>query len=165
MTTLDANSTAGILADDAATVGSGFVPPPQGRAAAKNHGQPIGVSPAVLDAARKDGDALLREVGTSLAGLSEAEAEERARASGPNEIAQERKQGWPIRILKIIRNPLVILLALLSAVSFLTGDARARSSASASERPARDVPTSRSSASPSLRAASSTAGDTPMGWR
>ena len=27
-------------------------------------------------------------------GLTEAEAEERARTAGPNEIAQERKQGW-----------------------------------------------------------------------
>jgi len=40
-------------------------------------------------------------------------------------VAQERRQGWPIRLLKIIRNPLVILLATLSAVSFATGDARA----------------------------------------
>jgi len=49
---------------------------------------------------------LIRELGTSLAGLSQAEAEERARATGPNEIAKERRQGWPSRILKIIRNPL-----------------------------------------------------------
>jgi len=49
------------------------------------------------------------------------------RSSGPNEVAQERKQGWPVRVLKIIRNPLVILLTTLSAVSFLTGDARAGS--------------------------------------
>ena len=62
---------------------------------------------------------------TSLGGLTQAEAEERARTAGPNEIAQERKQGWPVRVLKIIRNPLVILLTTLSAVSFLTGDARA----------------------------------------
>jgi hypothetical protein len=40
-------------------------------------------------------------------------------------VAQERRQGWPVRLLKIIRNPLVILLATLSAVSFATGDARA----------------------------------------
>ncbi len=40
-------------------------------------------------------------------------------------MAQERRQGWPVRLLKIIRNPLVILLAILSAVSFATGDARA----------------------------------------
>jgi hypothetical protein len=93
MTTPDANSMAGILADDAGTVGSGFAPPSQGRAAAKTHRQPIGVSPAVLNAARKDGDALLRDVGTSLAGLSEAEAEERARASGPaRSITGDRTQ-------------------------------------------------------------------------
>ena len=63
----------------------------------------------------------------SLNGLTQAEAEERARTAGPNEVAQERKQGWPIRVLKIIRNPLVILLSILSAISFLTGDARAGS--------------------------------------
>jgi uncharacterized membrane protein len=40
-------------------------------------------------------------------------------------VAQERRQGWPVRLLKIIRNPLVILSATLSAVSFSTGDARA----------------------------------------
>jgi hypothetical protein len=42
-------------------------------------------------------------------------------------VAQERKQGWPIRLLKIIRNPLVILLTILSAFPSLTGDARAGS--------------------------------------
>src|SRR5260370_775251 len=64
---------------------------------------------------------------TALGGLTQAEAEERARTAGANEIAQERKQGWPVRVLKIIRNPLVILLTTLSVVSFLTGDARAGS--------------------------------------
>jgi Mg2+-importing ATPase len=85
------------------------------------------VSPAVVDAARKDDDELLRDLRTSRVGLAEVEAEERARTTGPNEVAQERKQGWPVRVLKIIRNPLVILLTTLSAVSFLTGDARAGS--------------------------------------
>ena len=92
---------------------------------AKPHQQNIRVSPAVLDAARKDGAALLQDLHTSLAGLSEVEVEERAHASGPNEIAQERKQGGARRVLKIVRNPLVILLTILSTVSFLTGDARA----------------------------------------
>ena len=93
----------------------------------KTKSQNIRVSPAVLDAARKDGEELLRDLRTSLNGLTQAEAQERARTTGPNEIAQERKQGWPIRVLKIIRNPLVILLSTLSAISFLTGDARAGS--------------------------------------
>jgi len=90
---------------------------------AKN--QNIRVSPAVLDAALKDGEALLQSLRTSPGGLTQAEAEERARTTGPNEVAQERRQGWFVRLLKIIRNPLVILLAILSAVSFATGDARA----------------------------------------
>jgi Mg2+-importing ATPase len=93
----------------------------------KTKSQNIRVSPAVVDAARKDGEELLRDLRTSLNGLTQAEAEERARSTGPNEIAQERKQGWIVRVLKIIRNPLVILLSILSAISFLTGDARAGS--------------------------------------
>jgi Mg2+-importing ATPase len=87
----------------------------------------IQVSPAVLEAARRDGEQLLRDLKTSLAGLSQDEADSRLRASGPNVVTQERKQGWWLRILKIVRNPLVILLATLSSISFLTGDARAGS--------------------------------------
>jgi P-type Mg2+ transporter len=103
------------------------VPPVRepGSPAARSTRQSIRVAPAVLEAARKDGDALLRDLGTSLTGLTQAEAQERSRTEGPNEIAQERKQGWPIRLFKIMRNPLVILLSTLSAVSFITGDARA----------------------------------------
>ena len=97
------------------------VPGPDGKA--KNHN--IHVSPAVVEAARKDGDELLRSLRTTPAGLTQAEAEERARTAGPNEVAQEKAQGWFIRLLKIVRNPLVILLATLSAISFVTGDARA----------------------------------------
>ena len=85
----------------------------------------IQVSPAVLDAARKDGDELLQSLRATAQGLTQSEAEDRARTAGPNEVAQEKKQGWFLRLLKIIRNPLVILLATLSAISFATGDARA----------------------------------------
>ena len=87
----------------------------------------IHVSPAVLDAAAKDGAPLLQSLGTTAQGLTQAEAETRARQVGPNEVAQERPPSWPVRLLKIIRNPLVILLAALSAISFATGDARAGS--------------------------------------
>ena len=92
---------------------------------AKPKHQKIRVSPAVLDAARQDGEELLQSLRTTAAGLTQAEAEERVRTAGLNEVAQERRQGWFIRLLKIIRNPLVILLGTLSAVSFATGDARA----------------------------------------
>jgi Mg2+-importing ATPase len=97
------------------------VPPSPLEAKAQN----IRVSPAVLDAAAKGADELLRSLRTAVEGLTQTEAEQRARTTGPNEVAKEHRQGWPVRLLKIIRNPLVILLATLSAVSFITGDARA----------------------------------------
>ena len=85
----------------------------------------IRVSPAVLEAARKNAEELLQSLRTTAEGLTQAEAEERTRTVGPNEVAQERRQSWFIRLLKILRNPLVVLLGTLSAISFATGDARA----------------------------------------
>ena len=90
-------------------------PPGAAPAAAKAKNHNIRVSPAVLDAAGKDGDALLGSLRASPEGLTQAEAEERERTVGPNEVAQERRRGWLIRLLIILRNPLVILLAVLSS--------------------------------------------------
>src|SRR5580698_10563938 len=75
-------------------------------AKAKQHN--IRVSPAVLDAAGKDGDDLLLSLHTASTGLTQSEAESRARIAGPNEVAQERQRGWFLSLLIIIRNPLVI---------------------------------------------------------
>jgi P-type Mg2+ transporter len=129
MTTPDADGKAGASIDDARTLGPKLATPPphldKALIPTKTKNQNIRVSPAVLNAARKNNDELLRDLQTSPGGLTEAEAEERERTTGPNEVAQERKQSWSVRVLKIIRNPLVILLTTLSAISFLTGDARA----------------------------------------
>ena len=129
MTKPDADSRAAAVVTDAGAASSKLATPPahpdKPLIPTKAKNQNIRVSPAVLDAARKNNEELLRDLRTSLGGLTEAEAEERERTIGPNEVAQEKKQGWPVRVLKIIRNPLVILLTTLSAVSFLTGDARA----------------------------------------
>jgi P-type Mg2+ transporter len=129
MTTPDADSTSEVLLNADRTIGSSLsvspARPHEPTIPTKTKNQNIRVSPAVLDAARKDGEELLRSLRTTPGGLTQMEAEERARTTGPNEVAQERRQGWPIRLLKIIRNPLVILLATLSIVSFGTGDARA----------------------------------------
>ena len=58
---------------------------------AKEHN--IHVSAAVLDAAGKDGVALLLSLRTTPEGLTQAKAEKRAHTSGPNEVAQERERG------------------------------------------------------------------------
>ena len=101
------------------------VEPPHSPAAKSSKGKNIQVSPAVVEAAGMTGDELLLKLQTAPGGLTQVAAEERARTVGPNEVAQEKPQTWPIRLLKIIRNPLVILLTTLSGVSFATGDARA----------------------------------------
>jgi P-type Mg2+ transporter len=129
MRTPDANSTAEALVNTGGTLGSSLAGPPalpgQQSALPKAKKQNIQVSPAVLEAARKDGEELLKSLRTTPQGIKQTEAEDRARTAGPNEVAQERTQSWPLRLLKIIRNPLVILLTALSAISFSSGDARA----------------------------------------
>jgi len=120
---VEPSATAGLAGDD--SLGQPHALPHQLPIPPKTKDHSIHVSPAVLDAARKDGEELLRSLGTSPQGLTQTEAEERVRTTGPNEVAQERRQGWPIRLLKILRNPLVVLLAILSSISYATGDARA----------------------------------------
>ena len=100
-------------------------PPAEPSTSKSSKGKNIQVSPAVVEAARMTGDELLLKLQTVPGGMTQIEAEERARTVGPNEVAQEKPQTRPIRLLKIIRNPLVILLTILSGISFSTGDARA----------------------------------------
>ena len=78
-------------------------PEPPGPKPAKT--KSIQVSPAVLDAARKDGDELLRALRTAAVGLTEDEADARAHTAGPNKIAQEKPQGWIRTGLCRYRNP------------------------------------------------------------
>ena len=60
--------------------------------APKTKNSSIRVSPAVIDAAHKDAEEVLRDLSTSMGGLTQAEAEKRARTTGPNEVARERRQ-------------------------------------------------------------------------
>jgi Mg2+-importing ATPase len=99
--------------------------PDRSSAPGKATAEAIRVAPAVLDAAGKDAAVVLENLKTALDGLTDVQAARRAGEVGPNEIARERSLGPLARVLKIVRNPLVILLALLSAISYFTGDARA----------------------------------------
>ncbi|HVH66751.1 MAG TPA: magnesium-translocating P-type ATPase [Gemmatimonadales bacterium] len=77
------------------------------------------------EAARGPRDDALRLCGSAAEGLTQAEAERRLEVHGANEIATQRPVGWQVRLFHAVRNPLVILLAVLAAVSLATGDARA----------------------------------------
>src|SRR5512142_3022220 len=83
------------------------------------------VSDQLLEMARKEPDAVLKELESQSNGLSMAEAEARVKRYGLNEIARERRQSPLMRLWDNIRNPLVILLIALGVLSYITGDLRA----------------------------------------
>ena len=85
----------------------------------------IRVSPKLTEAAAKPAAEVLAMMETSPRGLTAEEAAVRLEQHGPNEVAQEKQHGWQWRLLLALRNPLVILLGVLSLVSFLNADARA----------------------------------------
>ena len=58
-------------------------------------------------------------------GLTQGEAEVLLAQNGPNEIATEKRESSIRRFLESLRNPLVLLLLFLAAVSYATGDLRA----------------------------------------
>ena len=82
-------------------------------------------SEQLLENARKDNDAVLKELESRLSGLSVAEANARVKRYGLNEIAREKRQSPLMRLLDNVKNPLVILLTALGVLSYLTGDIRA----------------------------------------
>jgi Mg2+-importing ATPase len=53
-------------------------------------------------------------------GLTEAAAAERFLQFGPNEVSTEKHHDWITRLLHAVRNPLVVLLTVLAAISFYT---------------------------------------------
>jgi Mg2+-importing ATPase len=79
----------------------------------------------LLEKARADTDTVLKELGSQLAGLSQAVANARLKQIGTNEIAREKRQSALMRLLSNIKNPLVLLLMALGVLSYLTGDQRA----------------------------------------
>jgi len=85
------------------------------------------VSAALLEAASKDVEALYTLLTSCPTGLSTAEAERRLKEYGPNVLAKDQRPGLAVLLLHAILNPLVILLAVLSIVSLITGDYRASS--------------------------------------
>jgi magnesium-transporting ATPase (P-type) len=79
----------------------------------------------LLLAARGSTDELLARLNTSPEGLSALQSELRLARVGPNQIAHEKPVSWAVQLFKTFRNPLVILLASLAAISLLTGDIKA----------------------------------------
>jgi Mg2+-importing ATPase len=77
-------------------------------------------SDSVRAAAMEETSNVLQQLRTSLSGLSEMEAATRLEEYGLNEVASEKKRDWLWRLWIAARNPLVILLTILAAVTFAT---------------------------------------------
>ena len=85
----------------------------------------IHFSPVLAEVAQLEKGDVFSRMKTSPEGLSEADAANRWAEVGPNAVAASKHRGWPWRLLTATRNPLVILLTVLAAISFATGGVRA----------------------------------------
>jgi Mg2+-importing ATPase len=85
----------------------------------------IRVSPIVVESAAKDAAGVYALLGTRAEGLTADEAASRLAEHGPNVLAKDGRSGFGKLLWHALLNPLVVLLAVLAAVSFATGDARA----------------------------------------
>jgi len=83
------------------------------------------VSQALLEAARLDVAAAHAYLKTRPEGLTTDEAEARLREHGQNVLAKDRRPSLLRLFWRAVRNPLVILLAVLATLSVATGDTRA----------------------------------------
>lgn len=72
------------------------------------------------DAASREGAEVVQLLGSSAAGLTEEDATARLERYGPNEVGREKHEGWVERVYVAARNPLVVLLTILSVASFFS---------------------------------------------
>jgi len=79
----------------------------------------------LLRSAREENADLLQRLNTTPEGLSALQSDLRLKRVGPNQIAHQKPVAWIVQLLNTFKNPLVILLASLAALSLLSGDSKA----------------------------------------
>jgi Mg2+-importing ATPase len=85
----------------------------------------VHISQKLIESARAEASAVLKQLEARSNGLTAAEVEARLEQFGWNEVAKEKRRGWLLRLWENIKNPLVVLLVILGVISYLTGDMRA----------------------------------------
>src|SRR5438105_3639815 len=83
------------------------------------------VAQGLLDAAQGDTDTALQRSGAALQGLTNADASQRLKRYGFNEVVHGRRSGLLRHATSALINPLVILLSVLALISLSVGDVRA----------------------------------------
>lgn len=79
---------------------------------------------SLISAGEDNQDKLITSLKTERNGLSDREAKIRLEEYGLNAVKHEKREFWLFRLLKIIANPLILLLLFLVLISVLTGDYR-----------------------------------------
>ncbi|MGZ3418659.1 MAG: magnesium-translocating P-type ATPase [Polyangiales bacterium] len=93
---------------------------------AKSHEKrSLRVSETLVASASLDVPGVYAHLKTRPEGLSSEEAAERLAEHGQNILAKDQRPSFLTLVFRAVRNPLVILLAVLAALSFATGDPRA----------------------------------------
>jgi len=83
------------------------------------------IAQKLLGVAQTNTQDILQQVKSQLGGLSASEVEARLEQYGYNEIAAEKHVGVFIRLLRMLKDPLIILLSALVVISLITKDIRA----------------------------------------
>lgn len=83
---------------------------------------PPAMAQTLVAAARSDADALLRSLGATANGLTEAQAEQVRSRVGRNDIEQEKPPHWSLHLWHSYANPFNLLLTALAVISFATED-------------------------------------------
>ncbi len=86
---------------------------------------PGAASPLLLEVSDATVPAVLRLLEAHESGLPASDVEPRLARFGRNEVAAEKPPAWYRMLLRNLRNPFVVVLMLLGAVSLTTGDLRA----------------------------------------
>src|SRR5216683_6633283 len=94
-------------------------------AALRRQPPPIRVAPILLESASLTSYLVYGRLGSRATGLTTDEAEARLSEHGPNMVAADRRKSIGLLLWHAVINPLVLLLAVLAAISFSTGDTRA----------------------------------------
>ncbi len=94
-------------------------------ASIRRQSAPIHVSPIVIEAASLSPPELYDRLESRLNGLTQEEAEALRAKHGPNVVAGDARKKVLVLFWHAVRNPLVVLLVVLSSISFATGDLRA----------------------------------------
>ena len=89
------------------------------------HSKQIVVSPILIESAAMDAARIFERFVTRSEGLTTEEVKTRLSEHGPNVLAKDQRPSLAKILWRTVLNPLVVLLAVLASVSFITGDVRA----------------------------------------